>query len=323
MLLDRVAALPPRAAKVGEALPEQALPTLARLGALDLLNDPAHARVPEARAAWWGTDEPLPWRGWLLDRARFEAGLLARTVAAGAAVRPATRVAGIDRCGREWRLVLHTPRGERRVAADWLVDATGRNAALARHLGRRRRRGGRLVAAWASLPAGALPTLGPSGRFLVQGRAASGGWRFAARLRDRVSCQAAARGPREAAASLRAWLGELGLAGGGPPAVTLHAAHDAWLEPSCGDGWIAVGDAACAFDPLAGYGITFALGTAWYAARVVAASASSSLSRPALDAYRLLVEDRRRRVLAGLAAAYAEPHSPLPGAPVEPDPAGG
>ena len=36
-----------------------------------------------------------------------------------------------------------------------------------------------------------------------------------------------------------------------------------------GHGWLAVGDAAAAFDPLAGYGVTFALGSGYYAARAL------------------------------------------------------
>ena len=36
-----------------------------------------------------------------------------------------------------------------------------------------------------------------------------------------------------------------------------------------GHGWLAVGDAAAAFDPLAGYGVTCALGSGYYAARAL------------------------------------------------------
>jgi flavin-dependent dehydrogenase len=42
------------------------------------------------------------------------------------------------------------------------------------------------------------------------------------------------------------------------------------LDRSTGDGWIAVGDAALAFDPLSSYGITSAMGTAFYGAHAVA-----------------------------------------------------
>ena len=47
------------------------------------------------------------------------------------------------------------------------------------------------------------------------------------------------------------------LAGGGWDDASggFRAAHGAWLEAPAGDGWIAAGDAALAFDPLAAQGV--------------------------------------------------------------------
>ncbi|MYW03003.1 oxidoreductase, partial [Streptomyces sp. SID3343] len=46
-------------------------------------------------------------------------------------------------------------------------------------------------------------------------------------------------------------------------------AHGAHLDPACGDGWIAVGDAAAAFDPLSSQGILTALYTGLTAGHTV------------------------------------------------------
>jgi flavin-dependent dehydrogenase len=52
-------------------------------------------------------------------------------------------------------------------------------------------------------------------------------------------------------------------------------AHSQWLEPCCGEGWVAAGDAAAAFDPLSSMGIGYALSTGIQAARLAAAHLSN------------------------------------------------
>jgi len=53
---------------------------------------------------------------------------------------------------------------------------------------------------------------------------------------------------------------------------TVRAAYSHRLDPPCGEGWIAVGDAACAFDPLSGMGIGHALASGAHGARAVEAA---------------------------------------------------
>ena len=52
--------------------------------------------------------------------------------------------------------------------------------------------------------------------------------------------------------------------------VRIRPAHTGRLETVAGPDWLAVGDAAVAFDPLASYGIAAALGEGFYAAAAVA-----------------------------------------------------
>jgi flavin-dependent dehydrogenase len=46
--------------------------------------------------------------------------------------------------------------------------------------------------------------------------------------------------------------------------LSIHPANSSRLEQITGEGWLAVGDAACTYDPLSSYGITAAIGTAYY-----------------------------------------------------------
>jgi flavin-dependent dehydrogenase len=66
-----------------------------------------------------------------------------------------------------------------------------------------------------------------------------------------------------------------------PPRV--RAAGSGRLEPAAGDGWLAVGDAAAAFDPLASHGIGAALEGGLRAAAAI--RARSDGDRAALAAY--------------------------------------
>jgi flavin-dependent dehydrogenase len=203
---------------------------------------------------------------------RFDALLRARARAAGVRVMagsvsvdtgdgvPRVRVAGED------------------VACRVVVDATGRRAVIARALGAaRRERADRLVAVYA------VARTGPDdhdARTRVE--ATPAGWWYSARvggerrvvafLTDADLLDRGLRAPERFAAALagtRHVLPE-----GVPielatrPATT--AAHGSRLTPPRGAGWIAVGDAALAFDPMSSQGILNALATGLMAAKAVA-----------------------------------------------------
>src|SRR4029077_19411527 len=56
---------------------------------------------------------------------------------------------------------------------------------------------------------------------------------------------------------------------GAPEALRVRPVDIGWLERVAGDGWVAVGDAASAFDPLSGSGVRKALVEAERAARAI------------------------------------------------------
>lgn len=268
VVLDRAE---PGGRRVGETLPPQAMRLLERLGiaagfrALGPL--PAHGT-----SAAWGSDElhhnPFVFsgqgHGWHVDRGAFDAWLCEEARSRGATVRTGCEVLGAQRKEPDaWAVQV----GDSILEARVLVDATGRRAALRGHLGAQRHAADRLVCAWRSYQGGEARR---DSRTLIE--AAPYGWWYSAgipggglivavmtdsdvarrhRLRDAESWQALVDATRHTA--VRA-------AGLSPtPAPELQAACTQWVEPVCGPGWLAVGDAALAVDPLSSLGMFQAL----------------------------------------------------------------
>ena len=183
------------------------------------------------------------------------------------------RVAGIERCGDRWKLGL-TDGSE--FAARFLVDATGRRAAVARRHGARLHAVDRLVAfaRFFKMSSDHEPGV------LIESFA--DGWWYTAGLPDGlqvVACMTDIDVARElrladrerwlcALASTR-WIqrvadGELQ----GRPIVA--SAGTVYADPVCDRDWIAVGDAASAFDPLSAQGIAKALRSGIFASYAIA-----------------------------------------------------
>jgi flavin-dependent dehydrogenase len=271
--------------RVGETVSPGLQPVLAYLGAWEAFVADRH-RPAMGTSAAWGTPA-LSSReffftgrgsGWHLDRCRFD-GTLARQVrAAGGTLLTAARLAGCARAadGR-WQLGVAARDGGRTACrARFLIDASGRASQLARRLGARRRGFDLLVGV-----AGLLELPDRAGDWhhtLIESCAE--GWWYSAPL---PSGQAIAvlMTDSDLARELRAgrerqWRRLLAatrttrdrLAGGvlaAPPRILAAASQR--LEPAAGPGWIAAGDAAASFDPLASVGIGHALTSGIHAAR--------------------------------------------------------
>ena len=304
--------LPPGTFRVGEALPPAAAPAAARprrAGPLPGGRPPAVLRerlrlgVATSRDATDFLFNPHG-HGWHLDRARFDAIAPRRPRReAGRGGAPRRRLAGrAETGGRRWRRRLHA---RTRIAARWrcawLVDATGRRAAVARRQAAARLHDDRLVAFHARF----RPLAGADdrdSRTLIE--AAPDGWWYTALvpsgervvacltdadLADRAaSCRpegfprGCGRRPHLRRRSSRAGYA---LAGRPPAAPTPGSAR---LDRFAGDGWLAVGDAALAFDPLSSQGILNALYTGLRGGQALARSLSRRRRR-----------DRRVRDAAG------------------------
>jgi flavin-dependent dehydrogenase len=302
--------------RIGETLSPAAGQVLHHLGAWDAFRAQGHAPAYATAAAWGDArvhenDFLLSARGvgWHLDRAAFDAMLARLAEARGVSVLRATRVESVARGeGGGWTATLSS--GDA-VTARVVVDATGARAGVARQVGARPaavdrlagfvrffgRAGGdgrTLVEAFADgwwytapLPGGgrvaACMTDSDIGRGL--GVAGPGGW-------ERVLSAA----PRVAAA----------LAGAEPRGgVVVRAARSRSLRPAAGHGWLAVGDAACAFDPLSSQGVLKALRSGIFAAY----AAGDLLARgdtAGMERYRRFVAGEFAGYLRTRARYYAE-----------------
>ncbi|WP_033218587.1 tryptophan 7-halogenase [Kitasatospora phosalacinea] len=265
-------------APVGEALPAAARVLLRDLGADGVLAD-GHLPCLANRSAWGGpalgsTDSILDphGHGWHLDRQSFDRQLRARAreqgavLATGSAVRPLDRTADGG-----WTVGLG---GRETVRCRWIVDATGRRAAVATACGARRLVRDRLLAVHL--------TLGPAARpadTTTTVEAVRDGWWYTAPLPAGRRLLAwytdadlpAARTALPAGLAATRHIGPLADAHPWPPGAAPRRApaHTARLDTVHGEGWTAAGDAALAFDPLSSQGILTALFTGLSAGRAV------------------------------------------------------
>jgi flavin-dependent dehydrogenase len=277
--------------KIGETLPPAVQPLLRDLDLWrSFLADehlPSHGTVTV-----WGSPRPgsLDFifdpngSGWHLDRMRFDRRLRGFVHEAGVDLRDGRRARVLGRgADGTWKIGLAScdNRSTETVECRMLIDATGRHAGPGRWAGARRLRSDRTVAAYAIFMAGVEDH---DARTVVE--AARDGWwytalipgkrRVVAYLTDGDLLPAAMRTPAGFCAQLSATThvraripDNCKLAILGAPRVTV--AEGSRLQPAAGQGWLALGDAALAFDPLSSQGIFNALFTGILGAQAAAA----------------------------------------------------
>ena len=285
------------ALKIGEALPPAVAPLLRDLGLWESFlaeqHLPSHGTV-----AVWGSPQPGSvdfifdpnGHGWHVDRLAFDRLLRRSAHVAGAEVREACRARVLAHTrGGTWQIALLGPDGAgETVECRVLLDATGRQAGPARWAGACRLRADGAVAVYAAFAANPDDH---DARTLVE--AAPDGWwytaltpgrrRVAAYVTDAELLPAAMRTPAGFCAALdatdhsRSYMpASSQIAPQNGPRVT--AAHGSRLQSPAGDGWLALGDAALAFDPLSSQGILTALFTGMIAAHAAAAQVAGDQS---------------------------------------------
>jgi hypothetical protein len=173
-------AVDPTSSKIGEALPGAAVRLLRSIELPVPGGGGPHTPIG-GNLSSWNSDQLVAndfirdpdGPGWRLDRARFDADLRAAALRAGASYRSA-RVTDLERKDTGWHIRFKNGGTE---MARWIVDATGRRAAIARRLGARRLRDAPLVAVYAS---GTSATGFALNRTVIE--AVPRGWWYAARL---------------------------------------------------------------------------------------------------------------------------------------------
>jgi flavin-dependent dehydrogenase len=303
------------AVRIGETLPPEARAVLERLGLWPGFLAEKHEPCLGSCSSW-GEDalgyndflfNPLG-NGWHLDRRRFDAFLARRAARCGAQVRGgmASLVDGAPAEGG-FRLGIRDGGGRlEAVEARFVVDATGAHASFARAIGARKVFVDQLqcVIGFFQMPSSAgFP-------HLTVLEAVEYGWWYAARLPEGRIVVAAASDPQlvkaiglhrrqgwrerlDATAHLAPALAGCRLIG---DSVRICGASSFLLEPTAGQGWLAVGDAASAYDPIASRGICKALLDGERAAQTIAACRRGDDEAP----------ERYRSAVAGEFAQYLE-----------------
>lgn len=271
--------------KVGECLPPSVNPLLKRLGLAERFLSDGHLPAYGTRSVW-GSAVPVQrdfifgtnGNGWHLDRLKFEESLVHTAIEAGVDWRYGHRLTGCARDTNGWRLEVRTSRGPESVTADFVVDASGRVARLARLMGARTLAYDRLIGAAVLMQAGdragdaevvTLIEAVPSGWWYSANL--PGGKLIAAYMTDSdLIDQSSLRRTDDWQALLKSaeHTSQRLTAGDYRPLnrPRILSAHNARLSEVVGNGWLAAGDAAAAYDPLASYGISSALGNGFYAA---------------------------------------------------------
>lgn len=303
------------AVRIGESIPPDIRVVLGELGVWENFRKENHEPCLGSCSAW-GSDalgyndflfNPLG-NGWHLDRRRFDAFLAREAAACGVTLSTGTRFDDCRRAGDRFLLRLRGNGGEAHtVTARFVVDATGMRSPFARSMGARRLFVDQLLCITGFLE------LSGSGQFskLTMLEAVEYGWWYAARLpNDRLAVAVASDPELVKQKALRRrddWLAHLAATTHISAALagccfvedshTTCAAPTFLLDKIAGNGWLAVGDAASAYDPISSQGIYKALSDGARAGEAIAASLRGDDAK--LADYPSSVAARFQQYLAG------------------------
>ena len=297
VILDRSAPPGPRS---GDVLPPEIRPVLQHLGVWDRFRSDGHLATPSLCSAWGSAEavsQDFIWgpygEGWHVDRRRFDNTMLRVAEKNGADVRRSTRAtrATPDLLGDErWYVDAMTDGRSLRFAAAFLIDASGRGSSLARLRSARRMIYDRLLGVVATMEP-SVAGLSIDNRMLLE--ATENGWWYSAPVPGSRQVVGWMTDPdltsMAAGGLLDLWHHELDRAphtrarmSSAVARVGVVAANSCCRRAADGR-WLAVGDAAAAYDPLSGQGVLRALETGQLAAAAVIAAQAGNTR--ALDDY--------------------------------------
>jgi flavin-dependent dehydrogenase len=271
--------------KVGECLPPTINPLLDHFGLTERLR---RGNLPSYGNRFvWGSNSieerdfifGSTGAGWRLDRAGFEAELKQAATEAGAHWHSGRRVVA---CSREndtrFKLTVNGLDGVETYPSKFVVDATGRSVRIAGSLGARRIIYDRLVAVAGFFDENTTAPAEDDSFTLVE--AVASGWWYSSRLPGgKLIAVYMTDGDLldHALREIDGWLALLNKTEytaqrvrkhsvGDPTPPRILPAQTVRLTTVTGDGWLAAGDSAIAFDPLASHGISMAMGSGYHAA---------------------------------------------------------
>ena len=305
--------------RIGETLPPRARVLLEQLGVWQDFGRDGHSPSSGSLAAW-GSEELYenqflfnPYGGgWHLDRRKFELRFAQWAEDAGARVLRNVRVTDIRSLnGRGWCVDVERATKRESIDCGVVVDASGRASFVARRLGAERIDYDELVAVYAFFRA---PTDSRDTRTMVE--ATRDGWWYSSYLPNAGLVAAfmsdANSLPRGARLLQAFWQQELeattytrGRVDSARRVGEVHAirANSYRMSAPTGENWLAIGDAAMAFDPLSSQGLYNALKSAIEAASALQQHFSGD--QTGLNNYSTWVQQRFRRFLEMRSAYYS------------------
>jgi len=264
--------------RAGESLPPNGVPRLARLGIWESFLKTKPLPVYGVQSAWGTTQlesssflSNPSLNGWHLDRPRFDAMLSSAAEEAGAHIFRQAHAHVIARTPRNtWAITAGSPSGELRVCSSFIVDATGRSAAVSRKMGIPHFSVDRMVGIsqlhTTEAFADELPSLietHPAGWWYSAGL--PGGRVIAIFFTDSDLC---ARHHLTRPSPWRQVLSETHhtkerlMQCAASASLQVFPASSRSLRSAAGNSWLAIGDAVIGRDPLSSSGIDFALASA-------------------------------------------------------------
>lgn len=291
--------------KIGEILTPNMTPLLRKMGLEKLINTSA---LPSYGNRFvWGNSQPVDKlfitqtnsNGWHLNRTDFEQKLSQLVTRQGSKWLWNCKFIEAHYNNTEWEVWLKYQGKKQLIKANFLVDATGRVAKLARYIGIKREYYDRLagLACYFSLEETRhIP-------HFTNIEAVPNGWWYAALLSDnrlvtvfmtdadlldKSMQQMEGYWQKLQETQLIKVLFPSSSLPTSDEGITAKPAQTSCLVSPVGEGWLAVGDAAFAYDPISSYGIGSALGSGYYAGNAVADYLRGY--KEALLAYRMVTE---------------------------------
>lgn len=279
IIVDTVAERP---GHIGEAASPGLASLLRQLGLDDRLERQGQ-RACHGNRSLWASDKPsladfmtgAQGPGWHLDRPVFDEWFLGEARNAGAEYLSPARLEEVSWQSDRWQVRLRHGDAAALWESRWIVDATGRPAAFARRHGARLHRLDRLIAL-AVLADPAMPAFDAYSQI----ESYEHGWWYAARLpsgKTLVSLMTDSDIARSldlfcTQGFVQAWRATRSIALFASPAAATpspYAAGTQFIDQAIAPGWLALGDALMAFDPLSASGITGAIEDAIAASEVL------------------------------------------------------
>jgi len=277
------------ATRPGEILSDDARPILQQLTLMDFFKDQQHSPIASSdddnnQPAPQAFADLAPRNGWHLDRGRFDSMLSGYAAACGTSFfRGSLHSVQFLADGR-WQVTARSATAQQTTVARFVVDATGRHARFASEIGIPQLTYDSMIGIVRVI---AFEEGTPVNDFKPMIEAFEHGWWYSALtwnkqlaivamtdadVEKRLQLTHIASWAEQMQQSPRTYARTQGMTMRGD--LSIRAANTRCLHNTCGENWLAVGDAASSFDPLTSDGITRALQLGMQSAHAIGAHLS-------------------------------------------------